>query len=173
KWIGIGLGVIVGLLVVAIAVLSAIGYQKLSNGAAYPVTESFTVPTSAEALARGKYLVESTAGCLGCHGDGGKGSVFFEGLPFGTLAAPNLTRGQGGIGGIMTDADWNRAIRHGIGHDGRVLLIMPAEHFTHLSDADFGAIVSYIKTLPPVDNVLPARNLAFPAAAAIAAGVFP
>jgi len=173
KWIGIVLGALVGLIIITVAVLAVIGYQKLSNSAAYPVTEAFTVPTSAEALARGQYLVQSTAGCFGCHGDGAKGNVFFEGVPFGTLAAPNLTSGKGGIGASMTDGDWNRAIRHGIGHDGRVLLIMPAEHFTHLSDADLGAIVAYIKSLPPVDNVVPARNLAIPAAALIGAGVFP
>ena len=173
KWIGIIFGVLVGLIIIVVAVATVVGYQKLSNGAAYSVTETFTVPTSAEALARGKYLVNSTAGCFGCHGDGLSGTVFFDGLPFGSLAAPNLTSGKGGIGGVMTDADWNRAIRHGIGHDGRALLIMPSEHFNHLSDADLGAIVAYVKSLPAVDNVLPARSLAIPAAALVGAGLFP
>jgi len=172
KWIGIVLGAIVGLIIIVVAVVSVIGYQKLSNTASYPVTDTIAIPTSAEAVARGQYLVTSTAGCFGCHNDGGKGEIFFDGLPFGTLAAPNLTSGQGGIGGILTDADWNRAIRHGIGHDGRALLIMPAEHFTHLTDADFGAIVAYIKSLPPVDNVLPARSIAIPGALFVGAGIF-
>ena len=172
KWIGIVFGVLVGLIIVVAAVLSVIGYQKLSNSATYTVNEAFTVPTSAEVAARGKYLATSTAGCFGCHGDGASGTIFSDGLPFGTLAAPNLTSGKGGIGGIMTDADWNRAIRHGIGHDGRVLMIMPAEHFAHLSDADLGAIVAYSKSLPPVDNVLPARNLAIPAALFVGSGMF-
>ena len=172
KWIGIVLGALIGLLVIAIAVLSLIGYQKMSNSAQYQVTESFTAPASADAIARGQYIVNSTTGCLGCHGDGAKGTVFFDGLPFGTLAAPNLTSGKGGIGGIMADADWNRAIRHGIGHDGRLLMIMPAEHFAHMADADFGAVVAYIKSLPPVDNVLPARSLAIPAYIFIGAGMF-
>ena len=172
KWIMIVLGGLIGLVVIVATIFSVIGYQKLSNSQAYPVTESFAAPTSAEAVARGEHLVNSTTGCFGCHGDGGQGQIFFDGLPFGSLAAPNLTRGQGGLGGIMSDADWNRAIRHGIGHDGRVLIIMPAEHFTHMSDADLGAVVAYIKSLPPVDSNLPARNLAIPAAVFIGSGMF-
>ena len=172
KWIGIILGGIAGLLVIAVAVLYVIGYQKLTNSQQYKATDNFTVPTSPEAVARGQYLVNSTAGCFGCHGDGAKGNIFSDGLPFGTLAAPNLTSGRGGIGGIMTDADWNRAIRHGIGHDGRLLLIMPAEHFSHLSDADLGAVVAYVKTLPPMDNPVPTRSLALPAYLFVGSGMF-
>jgi mono/diheme cytochrome c family protein len=173
KWIGIVLGILIGLLIIVIAVVGAIGNQRLTNSQQYHVTETFTVVTSAEAVARGQYIVNSTTGCFGCHGDGAKGSIFINASPIGLLVTPNLTSGKGGIGSLMTDADWNRAIRHGIGQDGRVLVIMPADSFTHLSDADLGAIVAYLKSLPPVDNVLPARNLAFPAYLLIGAGVFP
>src|SRR5260221_603830 len=99
KWIGIGLGIIVGLLIVLIAVLAALGYQKLTNGQQYHVTETFSAATSPDAIARGQYLVNSTAGCTGCHGDGFKGSTFIDAQPMGLLVAPNLTSGQGGIGG--------------------------------------------------------------------------
>ena len=73
----------------------------------------------------------------------------------------------------MTDNDWNRAIWHGIGRDGRVLMIMPADNFTRLSDTDLDAIVAYLKSLPPVENVLPARSLAIAAYVLVGAGVFP
>jgi mono/diheme cytochrome c family protein len=172
KWIGIVLVGLIGLLILAIAVLSVIGYQKLTSSPQYKVTETFTASASPEAVARGDYLVNSTMGCLGCHGDGAKGQIFFDGLPFGTLAAPNLTSGKGGIGAVMTDSDFNRSIRHGIGHDGRALVIMPSESFTHLSDADLGAIVAYVKSLPPADNVVPARNLAIPALVFVGSGMF-
>ena len=173
KWIGIVFGALIGLLLVAIAVFAVIGYGRLTNSQQYKVTDGIPIPTSAEAVARGQYLVNSTAGCFGCHGEGAKGSIFIDALPIGRLVAPNLTSGKGGLGGLMTDADWNRAIRHGIGHDGRVLVIMPAESFNHMSDADFGSVVAYIKSLPPVDNVLPARNLALPAYVFIGAGMLP
>jgi cytochrome c553 len=45
-----------------------------------------------------------------------------------------------------------RAIRHGVGPDGRGLFIMPSEEYQHLSDADLGALVAFLKTLPAVDR---------------------
>src|SRR5258708_38243734 len=104
KWIGIGVGVIVGLLIVIIAVVAGLGYQKLTNSQLFHVSETFTAPTSSDAVARGAYLVNSTAGCTGCHGDGFKGSIFIDAQPIGLLVAPNLSTGQGGIGGQITDA---------------------------------------------------------------------
>jgi hypothetical protein len=40
KWIGIVLGVLVGLLAIAVAVVGAIGYQKLTNSQQYKVSET-------------------------------------------------------------------------------------------------------------------------------------
>jgi mono/diheme cytochrome c family protein len=36
---------------------------------------------------------------------------------------------------------------------------MPADDYTHFSDADLGAIVAYVRSLPPVDNPLPGNEL--------------
>jgi len=157
KWVGIGLGVLIGLVLIVAVALYAIGRARIHR--AYEVGENFTIPTSAEAAERGRLLTGSTVGCLECHSPDGSGSVFFDNEPpFGTMSAPNLTTGAGGVGG-MTDAEWERAVRHGIGRDGRVLIIMPSHHFAWMSDEDLGAVLAYIKTLPPVDNELPARSL--------------
>jgi mono/diheme cytochrome c family protein len=157
KWIGIGLGVLLALVVVAGVVVFALGSSRLNRE--YNVGEPFTIPTSPEAVARGDYLMHAVQACAGCHGEGLRGELFFDNEPpFGTMAAPNLTTGAGGQGG-MTPDQWERAIRHGVGQDGRVLLIMPSHHYNSLSDEDLGALLAYIQTLPPVDNVLPARNL--------------
>jgi mono/diheme cytochrome c family protein len=72
-----------------------------------------------------------------------------------TLSFPNLTAGTGGVGANNTDEDWVRAIRHGVGHDGRGLLLMPSRDFYSLSDEDLGFLIAYLKTLPPVDSELP------------------
>jgi mono/diheme cytochrome c family protein len=145
------------LVIVAGVVVFALGSARLNRE--YNVGEPFTVPTSDEAVARGEYLMNAVNGCAGCHGEGLRGEVFFDNEPpFGTLVAPNLTTGAGGQGGMTAD-QWERAIRHGIGQDGHVLLIMPAHQYNHLSDDDLGALLAYVQTLPPVDNVLPARNL--------------
>jgi mono/diheme cytochrome c family protein len=47
-------------------------------------------------------------------------------------------------------ADWERTLRHGIKPDGRPLLIMPSEDYSRWTDADVGAVVAYVRSLPPV-----------------------
>ena len=164
KWVGIVIGGLIGVIILAVVVLYALGRAILSQNA--NVGHPVTIPTSAEAVARGEYLVRSVMGCEGCHGAGLMGNVFFDpelipdGPPFGTLYAPNLTTGAGGVG-TMPDAMWERALRHGIGVDGRTLLIMPAHEYTHLTDEDFGALIAYIRTIPPVDNQTKPRELSF------------
>jgi hypothetical protein len=76
-----------------------------------------------------------------------------------TFGIPNLTAGAGGVGVANTDEDWVRAIRHGVGHDGRGLILMPVRIFYSLSDEDLGALIAYLKSLPPVDNELPSTDL--------------
>jgi hypothetical protein len=75
------------------------------------------------------------------------------------LSFPNLTSGVGGVGATNTDEDWIRAIRHGVGHDGRGLILMPSRIFYYLSDEDLGALLAYLKSLPAVDNELPITEL--------------
>jgi mono/diheme cytochrome c family protein len=164
KWIGIVVGGLIGVIILAVIVVYALGRAKLGQNA--NVGQPVTIPTSAEAVARGDYLLHSVMGCEGCHGGGLMGNVFFDpavepnGPPFGTLYAPNLTTGAGGVG-AMPDAMWERALRHGIGVDGRTLFIMPAHEYAHLSDEDLGALVAYIKTMPPVDNQTKPRDFSF------------
>ncbi len=173
KWIGIVLGGLIVLIIVAVGVLYALGKKQLSQDA--NVGQPVDIPTSAEAVARGDYLFHAVMGCEDCHGEALRGNVFFDpalipdGPPFGTLYAPNLTTGVGGVGG-MSDALWERALRHGIGNDGRTLFIMPAHEYTHISDADLGALVAYLKTVPAVDNPTPARNFSFMAYVLAGAG---
>jgi mono/diheme cytochrome c family protein len=72
----------------------------------------------------------------------------------GRFFGANLTSGSGGIGQTYTDLDWVRSIRHGIKPDGTAILAMPAMDYYNLSDADLGAIIAYIKSLPPVDKMV-------------------
>jgi mono/diheme cytochrome c family protein len=132
-----------------------------------------------ERQARGRYLVEAVAGCMDCHsphdwtrhdasvlpgreGAGQEMSAVLHGLP-GRIAAPNLTPDPTTGAGTWSDDALARAIREGIGHDGRALFpMMPYEHFRHLSDEDLASIVVYLRSLPPVHNSLPQTQVAFP-----------
>jgi mono/diheme cytochrome c family protein len=128
-------------------------------------------------LARGTYLVTSAhPPCALCHspleGTGGgltvKDGMWLagrnwqpDGVPF--VTAPNLTSDpETGIG-TWTDDQLARAIREGIGHDGRTLFpIMPYERFRNMSDEDLASIIVYLRSLPPVRNPLAKSAVPFP-----------
>jgi mono/diheme cytochrome c family protein len=114
--------------------------------------------------------VEAIGVCQVCHGQDLAGPVVddckdapctgFSNDPiFGKLMPNNLTPGLEGTGSVFTDADYVRAIRHGIGRDNKSLLIMPSEQYNKISDEDLGAMIAYLKTLDPVDNKLGESNL--------------
>jgi mono/diheme cytochrome c family protein len=122
--------------------------EKVYDVAAPSITRS----TDPAVIERGKHLASSVAPCAAskCHGvDLGGGESFSMG-PLATITGPNIS--QGGLGATYTDADLARMIRHGIKKDGRSLRFMPAQDFAWLPDADIVAIVSYLRTLPPVDR---------------------
>ena len=159
KWGGIVLGGLIGVLVIALAVLYFIGSGKVNKTYDVEVV-AVTVPTGDQAIERGRHFVEAIALCQECHGDNLSGEDNLEEDPlFGTYSPRNLTPGRGGIGGTFSDIDYTRAIRHGVGKDGKALVIMPSEFYNKISDSDLGAIIAFLKSLPPVDNEVPETSL--------------
>lgn len=150
RWTGIAAGVVVGALVlVAAGVYGASEYRIRKTYDVQPAAVAFR--SDSETVARGKHIA-TTRGCVDCHTPSFAGKVFIDAPPVARLFASNLTRGEGGVGGSYTDRDWARAIRHGIGPDGKPLLFMPSHEFNVLTDEDLGALVAYLKSVPPVDN---------------------
>jgi mono/diheme cytochrome c family protein len=90
-----------------------------------------------------------------------------------TIPTPNLTSGAGGVGRFFTDEDWVRAIRHGVGHDGRALFVMPSNTFNYIGNEDLGALIAYLKSLPPVDNEMSERRIDSIGRVMMAAGMMP
>ena len=84
----------------------------------------------------------------------------------------NLTSGRGGVGRTYSDADWVRSIRYGVRPDGRGIIFMPSDYFNRISDADLGAMIAYLKSLPPVDNERTAVEINFAARLMIDLGMF-
>ncbi len=160
KWIGIVLGSLVGLLVLTFVVLYIIGSAKWNRirGNNYDVPdETIVIPTDQASIARGEHIATIRM-CRYCHTETLSGD--FETVPgLITLSFPNLTAGAGGVGDTNADEDWVRAIRHGVGHDGRGLALMPSRVWYYLSDEDLGVLIAYLKSLPPVDNELPGTDL--------------
>jgi hypothetical protein len=88
----------------------------------------------------------------------GSGVILYD-IEEARLAAPNITPDKETGAGNWTDDMLARAIREGIGHDGRVLsLPMYWGSFRHLSDEDLASVVVYLRTIPPVKNKLPKRR---------------
>jgi cytochrome c553 len=108
-------------------------------------------------IARGKHLVASLAGCglADCHGSDLGGGKVIDAGPVGSIAAPNITQ----ILPAYTDAELARLIRHGVKKDQRTVRFMSVQEFNWLTDADVRAVVSYVRTVPPVDRVQPAPNI--------------
>jgi len=173
KWFGIVFGVVLGLVVVVVIAATVRANGLLTQQWEFK-PDTVQIPSDPEALAHGQYLVTHFMFCSDCHGEDLGGAEFFtpeDGA--GTLWAPNLTSGQGGIGGTYTDADWLRSLRHGIRPNGENLIIMPAEFYTTIGIDDIADAVAYLKTLPPVDRQIPARALAFMPKVMLGLGVIP
>jgi mono/diheme cytochrome c family protein len=158
--------VMASLALVAVAVVALAAYvasrQHLRFDAPYPPVEASTDPAVIE---RGRYVVRDLASCAACHGDPARYQAFANGgevpliggrewaIPPGRFYARNLTPDSvTGLGRAPAGAI-ARALRDGVGPDGRALL--PFMEMQGLSDDDLAAVVSYLKTLAPVRNEVP------------------
>ena len=164
------------LILLGIAITFTVGWRPFIGPRARPLTDRKFEATP-ERLARGKYLALGLYGCVACHSEhdwkihGGPvvagmelgGDVFAaSGLP-GRVVASNISSDPETGAGNWTDDQLARAIREGVGHDGRALFpIMPYPAFRNMPDEDLAATVVYIRSLPPVRHVLPTTEIAFP-----------
>lgn len=149
KWIGIGMGCLIGLVVLVLLGLYAWTGLRLSR--TYRIEPApLRVPADPAAVERGRHW--TAVHCTGCHGEDLAGTVVFDDLSLGRAEASNLTSGHGGVASAYSDADWVRAIRHGVRSNGKPLVIMPSKDYYYLSDDDLAAIIAYVKGVPPVDR---------------------
>ena len=163
--------------VLAVAITVTIGWRPFIGPRSRPLTNRVFEKTP-ERWARGKYIVESESACADCHsphdwtkhdypipaGMEGAGEDFsiLKGLP-GHVVAPNLTPDMETGSGSWSDDALARAIREGIGHDGRALFpMMPYENYRHMPDEDVASVVVFLRSLPPVRNPLPNTEIIFP-----------
>lgn len=159
KWIGIVLAGLFALLLLAAVVLYILGSNRLNKNYDIQV-ETITIPTDEAAIAQGQHLSEAVSLCQACHGDNLEGAVIDDDPTIAIITASNLTSGQGGVGAAYTDADWVRAIRHGVNPEGRGLILMHSDLYHNLNEGDLGAMIAFLKSAPPVDNEVPKTKAA-------------
>ena len=157
KWTGIVLGSL-ALLTVIVYVIVYVKTEASINKTYAVNTQKLTIPDDSASYIAGRHVAE-IRGCIGCHGaDLATGEVFAdEHSPIGILQASNITSGKGGI--QYTDQDWIRALRHGVGKDGKPLWFMPSHEICGLSNQDIANVICYVKKQPPVDRVTPPKSL--------------
>ncbi len=136
-----------------------------------PKAVEATKPKPAEAPApdpklveRGAYLAKA-AGCAVCHTAIGPTGpdlehAFAGGLEmpdaFGKWVTPNITQDTSSGIGTWTDEQIAAAIRDGVRPDGSGLFaIMPFMNYSVMSDDDVKAIVAFLRTIKPIQKVVP------------------
>lgn len=159
----------------ALAITLTIGWRPIIGAKARALGDRRFERTPAREE-RGRYLAENVMGCFDCHSEknwnqpgappvGGKVGAgrdwTIEGMPW--LVASNITSDVETGAGAWTDDAFARAIREGIGHDGRALFpVMPYTSYRELSDEDLASLIVYLRTLAPVRNALLPTKIPFP-----------
>ena len=151
-WVRRTLIVLVGLAVLLAAAVATgvwLGERRMARHIELAV-QPVPLPADAPAIERGRYLY-TTRGCTDCHGDDGGGRTLVDNGDL-KIAGPHIGNGDGSITARYQPADRVRSIRHGVAPGGGPLLIMPSEDYNRLTDADLGALVAYVKQLPPTKS---------------------
>lgn len=139
----------------ATATIYGLSWRILSNAAKVDIPPTvLAVPVDSESIAEGERIAR-IRGCTACHGNDGGGRVVMEQPMIVRVVAPNLTR----LAASASDIELERAIRHGIGVDGRALIMMPSEMYRVLTDDDVAKVVAWVRSLSPVDTDLPKMSI--------------
>ena len=146
------LALVVGALVVIVAMGVYVMSERAIRASVTVADESVVIPTDSASIERGRHLARAITKCVDCHGNDLGGATIVDALPMGKFSGMNLTRGKGGLGATLSDAQMVRAIRHGVAADGHKLVIMPSVEYSSLSAEDLGAVIAYVRSLAPVDR---------------------
>lgn len=127
-----------------------------------------TASQNPDVIAAGEYLVTAVAHCTACHLPRSEvvfaepeavkklvpsGGQEWNWGPMGALRSVNVTPDPAAGIGQWTDAEVARAIKYGIDRDGHPLIFMNG--LGSFDDRDLQAIISYLRTLKPVNVAVP------------------
>ncbi len=157
--------IVVSVLIYVKAVLPQVGEPEL-----------ITIEYTPERYERGKYLANNVAVCIDCHSErdwtlysgplvpgteGQGGEVFDQNMGFpGKFVAKNITQYKLKE---WTDGEIFRAITTGVSRDGEALFsIMPHPNYGKMDREDINSIITYIKTLEPIEKEVELSDPDFP-----------
>jgi nicotinate dehydrogenase subunit B len=147
RWLG-------PLVAAAFGALGSLGVATLPiRGAIAPVARPDPATWSAATIERGRALA-GLGGCIHCHtAPGGEALAGGRAVatPFGAIYATNITPDEAMGIGKWSYAAFERAMREGVGRDGRHLFpAFPYTSFARTSEADLQALYAYVMAQPPV-----------------------
>lgn len=155
------IAIIAAFCIAALFIFAAVAWRPSIAAVARPDPNSF----DAVQIKRGAALA-ALGDCNTCHTAPG-GRAFAGGLaiptPFGTVYSTNITPDQDTGIGRWSEIAFLRALREGVGRDGRQLYpAFPYDHFTLLTDDDIAALYAFLMTRTPVRASAPRNDLRFP-----------
>lgn len=148
-------------------------YGFFPNVEASPQLEVQHTPQQVE---RGRYLANHVALCMDCHSErvwtkysgplnpeslGKGGEIFDENMGFpGVFYSKNITPYNLQH---WTDGEIFRLITTGVNKDGKAIFpVMPYPFYRNMAVEDVEAIIAYLRTLEPVESVVPESKASFP-----------
>lgn len=160
KRVAIGLAIFLVLGTASLAVAIAVRENRTFDRP-YP---EITASTDPKIIERGRYLATGPAHCAECHAAPGtpKGAEphlsggFAFTMPIGTIYTRNITPDVGTGIGRYSDKEIARVLRYGIKPDGRAML--PFMPFANLADDDLVAVISYLRSRPAIEHLVPASD---------------
>ncbi|MDE2235700.1 MAG: c-type cytochrome [Gammaproteobacteria bacterium] len=153
KWLGISLGCVVLLVVLAMVVFYAASDYQFRRTYNTPRL-ILAVPHDPAAVAAGRFIA-ITRGCSGCHNGSLQGQVFFDDPWIGRVVTPNITQ----VIQHYSDSQLARALRYGVRPNGTSVVIMPSSMLYYLSDTDLADLIAYLRSVPTVTNSLPTTRI--------------
>lgn len=147
KWAGTGLAFVLAITISLTSTVMIAGLFKLHARSAQ--TPKIKIAATSAQIQRGQAITDSF--CGGCHSKSGHLTGGFDvaddlPIPIGSFVSANLT--PAGDLSDWTDGQIFRAIRNGVGADGRWLIIMSYTNASKLSDDDTQAVIAYLRSVP-------------------------
>jgi mono/diheme cytochrome c family protein len=136
--------------------------MRLVSAIAIFLASSTIIAGAQSSVERGRYLVNTVMTCHNCHTPKGStgdiadkalsGGLTFDEPPF-TVTASNITSDKETGIGKWTDAELKSFMTTGIRPNGiPVAPLMPTGYYKILTPGDLDAIVSYLRTVKPIQN---------------------
>ena len=174
RWGGVGLSALLAAAVLVLSVLTIVGLFK--SQARHALVPNLKVAATPGQIQRGRAIADSF--CAACHSNtgpftGGEDIGKHFPIPIGSFVSANLT--PAGPLSRWSDGEIFRAIRNGVGADGRWLIVMSYTNAGKLSDEDIQALIACIRSLPAAgrETVTPPDRLNLLGVVMLGAGMLP